>query len=161
MLTPSRDGSISSEGSGSGFLVSNKTGTSSRVANGLAVTTITRGWSAEADKLLDYLVRLFNYLGEMHTHVPEYYRRTGFSMPSRSSTCAASFSRSIWCVAGKAYVRMSGSTQASQGPRRSGQVKRIYCAHFFASALTKSASIIEAYTFNFEVYCPSLSSLHF
>ncbi|KAF8503402.1 HORMA domain-containing protein [Russula emetica] len=54
LLTTSSDGSISSEVSSSGFLASNKIGSSSR-ANGFAVTTITRGWSAEADKLLDYL----------------------------------------------------------------------------------------------------------
>ncbi|KAH9996849.1 HORMA domain-containing protein [Russula vinacea] len=51
LLTASNDGSISSEASSSGILC----GASSRVANGFAVTTITRGWSAEADKLLDYL----------------------------------------------------------------------------------------------------------
>jgi hypothetical protein len=50
---------MSSEASSSGILTR---GTSSRVSNGFAVTTITRGWSAEADKLLDYLVCLFDYL---------------------------------------------------------------------------------------------------
>ncbi|KAI0256862.1 HORMA domain-containing protein, partial [Lactifluus subvellereus] len=55
LLTTSSDGSISSEPSGSGIFSSNKSGISSRVTNGFAVTTITRGWSAEADKLLDYL----------------------------------------------------------------------------------------------------------
>jgi hypothetical protein len=58
LLTGSSDGSISSEVSSSGFLASNKIGSSSR-ASGFAITTITRGWSAEADRLLDYLVCLF------------------------------------------------------------------------------------------------------
>ena len=67
MLTTSSDGSISSEASGCSILSPNKTGASSRVAHGCYVTTITRGWSAEADKLLDYLVRLFEYSGVMHS----------------------------------------------------------------------------------------------
>ena len=67
LLTASSDGSISSEASTSGIFTSNKSGALSRVANGFAVTTITRGWSAEADKLLDYLVRMFDYPGLVHT----------------------------------------------------------------------------------------------
>jgi hypothetical protein len=63
VLTASSDGSISSEASGCGILSPNKKGVSSRVPHGCYVTTITRGWSAEADKLLDYLVRLFDYSG--------------------------------------------------------------------------------------------------
>ncbi len=65
LLTASSDGSISSEVSSSGFFASNKSGAPSR-ANGFAVTTITRGWSAEADKLLDCLVRLFGNPVVMH-----------------------------------------------------------------------------------------------
>lgn len=63
LLTASSDGSISSEVSSSGLLASNKTGSR---ANGFAVTTMTRGWSAEADKLLDYLVRLFGDPAVIH-----------------------------------------------------------------------------------------------
>ncbi|KAH9079578.1 HORMA domain-containing protein [Lactarius deliciosus] len=55
LLTATNDGSISTESSGSSFFSSNRNGASSRTTNGFAVTTITRGWSAEADKLLDYL----------------------------------------------------------------------------------------------------------
>ncbi|KAH9043071.1 HORMA-domain-containing protein [Lactarius pseudohatsudake] len=55
LLTATNDGSISTESSGSSFFSSNRNGASSRATNGFAVTTITRGWSAEADKLLDYL----------------------------------------------------------------------------------------------------------
>ncbi|KAN0140777.1 DNA-binding protein [Lactarius tabidus] len=55
LLTATNDGSISTESSGSSFFSSNRNEASSRSTNGFAVTTITRGWSAEADKLLDYL----------------------------------------------------------------------------------------------------------
>jgi meiosis-specific protein len=67
VLTASSDGSISSEASGCSILSPKKSGASSRVAHGCYVTTITRGWSAEADKLLDYLVRLFDYSGVIHS----------------------------------------------------------------------------------------------
>ncbi|KAI9446297.1 HORMA domain-containing protein [Lactarius indigo] len=55
LLTATNDGSISTESSGSSFLFSNRNGASFRGTNGFTVTTINRGWSAEADKLLDYL----------------------------------------------------------------------------------------------------------
>jgi hypothetical protein len=61
LLTASSDGSISSEVSGCSILSPNKSGAKPHVAHGCYVTTITRGWSAEADKLLDYLVRFFDY----------------------------------------------------------------------------------------------------
>ena len=51
---------MSSESSSSGGVLTRGT------SNGFVVTAITRGWSAEADKLLDYLVRLFDYPGS-HT----------------------------------------------------------------------------------------------
>ncbi|KAI0273433.1 HORMA domain-containing protein [Gloeopeniophorella convolvens] len=54
LLASSNDGSISSD-NGPGMLSPAHSGTFSRSANGFAVTTITRGWSEEADKLLDYL----------------------------------------------------------------------------------------------------------
>ena len=57
---------MSSEASSSGILTR---GTSSRVSNGFAVTTITRGWSAEADKLLDYLVCMFDCPAVSYSHV--------------------------------------------------------------------------------------------
>ncbi|KAI0306419.1 HORMA domain-containing protein [Multifurca ochricompacta] len=37
------------------IFIPSRSGASARITNGFAVTTITRGWSAEADKLLDYL----------------------------------------------------------------------------------------------------------
>ncbi|KAF8274863.1 HORMA domain-containing protein [Lactarius quietus] len=55
LLTATNDGSISTESSSSSFFSPNRNEASSRATNGFAVTTITRGWSAEADKLLDYL----------------------------------------------------------------------------------------------------------
>lgn len=93
LLTTSSDGSMSSEASSSGFLSSNKIGSSSR-ANGFAVTTITRGWSAEADKLLDYLVSSSSKPVVIRDLI-EYHRRTESSMLSRSNTFEVSFLRFI------------------------------------------------------------------
>ncbi|KAA1469348.1 DNA-binding protein [Dentipellis sp. KUC8613] len=54
-LTSSSDGTISSQSSDAGLLTSANDNGRRRGVSGFRVMTVSRGWSAEADKILDYL----------------------------------------------------------------------------------------------------------
>ncbi|TFY66672.1 hypothetical protein EVG20_g4411 [Dentipellis fragilis] len=54
-LTSSSDGTISSQSSDAGLLTSANDNGRRRGISGFRVMTVSRGWSAEADKILDYL----------------------------------------------------------------------------------------------------------
>ena len=68
-----------------------------RNVSGIAIKTVTRGFSTEADRLLNYLVSP-RTMFEVLSQLDRCKRRRGFLMPLNVSTCGASFLRFTWSV---------------------------------------------------------------